>query len=60
MWDNICHILYQVMLNGEKVHNLEFPCNLFDHFFLVGGGGLGLGWGAVGDELNIYDLDHLT
>ena len=45
------------MLNGEKVHNLEFPCNLFDHFFL---GGLGLGWGAVGDELNIYDLDHFT
>ena len=59
MWDNICHILYQVMLNGEKVHNLEFPCNLFDHFFFFLGG-LGLGWGAVGDELNIYDLDHLT
>ena len=42
---------------GKKFIILNSHATCLTIFIL---GGLGLGWGAVGDELNIYDLDHLT
>ena len=46
---------------GKKFIILNSHATCLTIFFWWGGwGGLGLGWGAVGDELNIYDLDHLT